>query len=90
MNISVVLIAYVVMFFVGCVIGMIINFRAPIVDNKRSILTTEEYNKYLLQSKQSAAVAHGGRKLCPDKTTMKLVADGAKNSNFKFPDLSDL
>lgn len=90
MNINVVLIAYVVMFVVGCAIGTIISFRAPIVDNERSVLTTEEYNKYLFQSKQSAAVAHGGRKLCPDKTTMELVSDGAKNSNFKFPDLSNL
>ena len=90
MNISVVLIAYVIMFVVGCIIGMIISFKAPIVDNKRSVLTTEEYNRYLLQSKQSAAVVHCGSKLCPDKTIMELINDGAAGSNLKFPDLSDL
>ena len=90
MNVSVILITYIVMFVIGCVAGMIITLNTPIVDNKRSVLTTEEYNKYLFQSKQSAAVAHGGGKLCPDKTTMELVADGATDSNFKFPDLSDL
>jgi hypothetical protein len=39
------------------------------------------------QTKQAAAVAHGGGKLCPDKDVMEVVSEGAKNSDFKFPNI---
>ena len=87
MHESVILIVYVVMFVVGIVIGIIVGFNEPIINNNRSVLTKKEYHTYMSQTKQAAAVAHGGAKLCPDKTTIEVVEDGAKNSNLKFPNI---
>ena len=87
MSVSVVLIAYIVMVVVGIVIGIIVGFNEPIIDNNRSVLTKKEYHTYMSQTKQAAQVAHGGGKLCPDKTTMEVVNEGAQNSNLQFPDI---
>ena len=87
MHASVVLIAYIIMVIVGVVIGIIVGFHEPIIDNNRSVLTKNEYHKYISQTKQAASVAHGGGKLCPDKDVMEVVSEGAKNSNFKFPNI---
>ena len=88
MSVSVVLIAYIVMVIVGIVIGILVGFHKPIIDPNRSVLTQKEYHTYLSQTKQAAAVAHGGGKLCPDKTTAEVIKEGAKDSDFKFPDIN--
>ena len=85
MNISVVLIVYLIAMVAGIIIGIIVGFHEPIIDKNRSILTSKEYHKYISQSKQSAAVAHGGGKLCPDKDVFEVISEGAKDSDFKFP-----
>lgn len=87
MSASVVLIAYIVMVVVGIIIGIIVGFNEPIIDNKRSVLTKKEYHKYISQTKQAATVAHGGGKLCPDKDVMEVISEGAKDSDFKFPNI---
>ncbi len=85
MNASVMLIAYIIMVVIGIVIGIIVGFNEPIIDPHRSVLTKKEYHTYMSQSKQSASVAHGGGKLCPDKDLFEVIEDGAKDSHFKFP-----
>ena len=85
MDLSVILIAYIIMIVVGVIIGIIVGFHEPIIDLNRSVLTQKEYNKYMSQTKQAASVAHGGGKLCPDKDVMEIVSEGAKDSDFKFP-----
>ncbi len=87
MNASVVLIVYIVMVVIGVIIGIIVGFHEPIIDPNRSVLTRKEYDKYMSQSKRAASVAHGGGKLIPDKDVLEVVAEGAKDSNFKFPEI---
>lgn len=87
MSVSVVLIAYIIMVIVGVIIGVIVGFNEPIIDNKRSVLTKKEYNKYMSQTKQAASVAHGGGELCPDRDVMEVISEGAKDSDFKFPNI---
>lgn len=90
MNTSFILMAYITMFVVGAIIGIVVGVKEPTINTHHSVLTKKEYEKFLSQSKQSAAIAHGGGKLCPDKTLFEVICNGAENSNFKFPDLSDL
>lgn len=85
MSVSVILLAYIVMVIVGIIIGIIVGFHEPIIDPNRSVLTQNEYHKYMSQTKEAASVAHGGGKLCPDKDIMEVVSEGAKDSDFKFP-----
>ena len=87
MSVSVVLIAYIIMVIVGVIIGIVVGFNEPIIDNNRSVLTKKEYHTYMSQTKQAASVAHGGGKLCHDKDVMEVVSEGAKDSDFKFPNI---
>ena len=87
MSVSIVLIAYIIMVIIGVIIGIIVGFHEPIIDPNRSVLTQKEYNKYMSQTKQAASVAHGGGKLCPNKDVMEVVSEGAKDSDFKFPNI---
>ena len=87
MNESVILMAYVIMVVIGVIIGIIVGFHESIIDKNRSVLTKKEYHTYMSQTKQAAAVAHGGGKLCPDKDVMEVVNEGAQNSNLQFPDI---
>ena len=87
MSVSVVLIAYIIMVIIGVIIGIVVGFHEPIIDPNRSILTQKEYHKYMSQTKEAASVAHGGGKLCPDKDVMEVVSEGAKDSDFKFPNI---
>ena len=88
MNGAIVLIAYIIMVVIGIVIGIIVGFHEPIIDPNRSVLTRKEYHKYMSQTKQAASVAHGGGKLCPDKTTADVVKEGAEDSDCKFPNIN--
>ena len=90
MNVTVILVVYISALVIGCIVGIVVGIKEPVKDKYRSVLTTEEYYQYIEQSQRAAAIAHGGGKLCPDKTTFEVIKEGAKNPKFKFPDLTNL
>lgn len=85
MDTSIVLIAYLIMLFIGVGIGAIVAICAPTINTSKSILTKKEYEKFVSQSRQAASVAHGGGKICPEKTIFEVIEEGARDSNFEFP-----
>ena len=80
-------IAFLFAVVLGAIIGLLIE---PQHKHSVNSISKEEYEKFLSQSEFASSVAHGGRKLCPDKEVFELIQETSEHYSFKFPPLNDI
>ena len=90
MDVAVVCTVLAIVFSIAIVLGIVIAVLEPATPKHKCVISKEEYKKFLFQSKLASSVAHGGKRLCPDKEVFELIQEGSEHSSFKFPPLNDI
>lgn len=75
-------------FLIAIIFGAVITVLEHAKQQHRSVISEKEYKKFLSESNLASSIAHGGEKLCSDKTVFDLVREGSNLSEFVFPPIN--